>query len=660
MFIEALQMWLAISVYSPEKGFFVAVFDVITERKRAETITQARLRIAGAAYTESMSINEILQLTLDEIERQTGSVIGFYHFLETDQETLSLQNWSSNTLRAMCTAEGKGSHYNISRAGVWVDCVRNQRPVIHNDYASLPHRKGMPPGHAPVTREMVIPILRGGRIVAIIGVGNKPTDYDATDIEIANLLGDFSWEIVERKRAEEELIRLNDELERRVTERTEDLAKTISALHSEVEDRTRAEQALRAERQRFNDVLETLPAYLVLLTQDYHVVFANRFFRERFGESHGRRCFEYLFERTEPCTVCETYKALETMTPHQWEWTGPDGRNYYIYDFPFIDTDGSTLVMEMGLDITEQKQAEESLRRSRESLKKAQAIAHVGSWHYDFRTGEMTWSDELYRIFGLDPAAFDGDLNAVVQKALHHEERHKVRRGIRQILTNSKAEPMEYHLLLSEGEVRTVWAEGEAVFEGPGKAVGILGTVQDITDRKRAEEEIVRLAAAVESAADAIVITEQGAISYVNPAFEKMTGYSRDEVNGRDLHMFDSGRHDETYFKQVREAVRNSGVWSGRLINKKKDGTLYEEECTYAPIRGRSGEILNYMAIKRDVTEKVRLESIAQAVDTMNNIGYIFSGVRHEIGNPVTTISMSLGLLLKKMGNWTNRQSRST
>ena len=96
------------------------------------------------------------------------------------------------------------------------------------------------------------------------------------------------------------------------------------------------------------------------------------------------------------------------------------------------------------------------MRRSRESLKKAQAIAHVGSWHYDFRTGEMTWSDELYRIFGLDPAAFNGDLNAVVQKALHHEERHKVRRGIRQILTNSKAEPMEYHLLLSEGEVRTV------------------------------------------------------------------------------------------------------------------------------------------------------------------------------------------------------------
>ena len=78
-------------------------------------------------------------------------------------------------------------------------------PVIHNDYKSLPHLKGMPPGHAPVIREMVIPILRGERIVAIIGVGNKSTDYDATDVQIASLLGDFSWEIVERKRAEEAL-----------------------------------------------------------------------------------------------------------------------------------------------------------------------------------------------------------------------------------------------------------------------------------------------------------------------------------------------------------------------------------------------------------------------------------------------------------------------
>ncbi len=117
----------------------------------------------------------------------------------------------------------------------------------------------------------------------------------------------------------------------------------------------RAEDAIKAERQRFNDALEMLPAYLVLLTPDHHVPFANRFFRERFGESHGLRCFEYLFGRSEPCDICETYSVLKTKAPHHWEWTGPDGRIYDVTDFPFADTDGSTLILEMGIDITEQK-----------------------------------------------------------------------------------------------------------------------------------------------------------------------------------------------------------------------------------------------------------------------------------------------------------------
>jgi len=177
--------------------------------KRAENVMQARLRMATAAYSGDISADEVLRLTLDELEALTGSVIGFYHFLEADQETLSLQGWSTNTIKTMCNAEGKGSHYNISQAGVWVDCVRERRPVIHNEYVSLPHRKGMPEGHAQVIREMVVPIMRGERIVAIIGLGNKPTDYNETDIEIASLLGDFSWEIVERKRTEEALQKSN-------------------------------------------------------------------------------------------------------------------------------------------------------------------------------------------------------------------------------------------------------------------------------------------------------------------------------------------------------------------------------------------------------------------------------------------------------------------
>ena len=148
-----------------------------------------------------------------------------------------------------------------------------------------------------------------------------------------------------------------------------DMNQAHALLKQEIREREQAAAMVKKERKRLFDVLEMLPAYVILLTTEYRVAFANRFFRERFGNDHGRRCFEYLFRRPEPCEICETYKVLETHAPHQWEWDGPDGRDYDIYDFPFIDADGSQLIMEMGIDITERNQAEEALKMSEQQLK---------------------------------------------------------------------------------------------------------------------------------------------------------------------------------------------------------------------------------------------------------------------------------------------------
>jgi PAS domain S-box-containing protein len=136
----------------------------------------------------------------------------------------------------------------------------------------------------------------------------------------------------------------------------------------ESEARRKVAEVVEAERRRLNSVLDMLPVYVVLLNEDYRVPFANRFFEERFGKSEGKCCYEYLFQRTEPCEDCETYKALKTGAPHRWEWTGPDGRHYDIYDYPFKDSNGSTLIMEVGIDITEIKQAQSAVREERQRL----------------------------------------------------------------------------------------------------------------------------------------------------------------------------------------------------------------------------------------------------------------------------------------------------
>ena len=173
----------------------------IQQRYRVEQIIKARLRIAQ--YANMHNLNELLQFILDEIEALTGSLIGFFHFLEDDQTTLRLQAWSTNTVKNMCSVTNTDTHYAVDRAGVWADCIRQRKPVIHNDYASLSASqcKGMPEGHAPVSRELTVPIMRNEKIVAIIGVGNKPDVFRADDVELVSTLADFAWDIVKQKQA---------------------------------------------------------------------------------------------------------------------------------------------------------------------------------------------------------------------------------------------------------------------------------------------------------------------------------------------------------------------------------------------------------------------------------------------------------------------------
>jgi PAS domain S-box-containing protein len=175
----------------------------ISHFKRAESLLRTRLRLSELARNRSM--DELLRTALDEAEHHTASSIGYFHFVDEDQENLLLQAWSTNTLEQMCQAKGKGRHYAISEAGVWVDCFHARTPVIHNDYASLSHKKGLPEGHVRLVRDLGVPVLRGDRVVAIMGVGNKLTDYTPDDVNILQELASVTIDLVAYTRAEEEL-----------------------------------------------------------------------------------------------------------------------------------------------------------------------------------------------------------------------------------------------------------------------------------------------------------------------------------------------------------------------------------------------------------------------------------------------------------------------
>ena len=184
----------------------------ITERKQAVEVI--RLRLGLLEYATTHTLIELMQKALDDIGELTGSPIGFYHFVHEDQNSLSLHAWSTRTLAEFCKVEGERTHYPIEEAGVWVDCVHQRKPVIHNDYGTLVHRKGLPEGHAEVVRELVVPTIHEGQIVAILGVGNKPKDYDEQDVGLVSYIADVIWSIIQQKQTDEQIQQLNAQLER--------------------------------------------------------------------------------------------------------------------------------------------------------------------------------------------------------------------------------------------------------------------------------------------------------------------------------------------------------------------------------------------------------------------------------------------------------------
>lgn len=308
----------------------------ITERRRTEDLLRARLRLVE--FAESHSLESVLQATLDEAEALTDSAISFYHFLDADQRTLSLQAWSTSTLQLGCTSQGQGLHYDLDRAGVWVDCVHVRRPVIYNDYVSLSHRKGTPAGHASLTRVLLVPIMRGESIVAIIGMGNKAGRYVNDDIATVSLLGDFSWDIVERKRTK------------------------IS---------------LREARDFAESLIETANVMVVGLDRYGSIVTFNKAAELITGYSRnelaGRNWFETLVPRVRYPQVWDAFQRVDAgMLPENFEnpiLTRSGEERYIVWQNSVMYRDERPAgTISFGMDITERRQMEEDLRKSRDEL----------------------------------------------------------------------------------------------------------------------------------------------------------------------------------------------------------------------------------------------------------------------------------------------------
>jgi two-component system, cell cycle sensor histidine kinase and response regulator CckA len=283
--------------------------------------------------------------------------------------------------------------------------------------------------------------------------------------------------------------------------------------------------------------------------------------------------------------------------------------------------------------ISERRRAQEALRNEKEFIDKAidslPGIFYLFSkegrflrWNRNFETVSGYSADE-FRIMHL--------LDFVLE-----EDRSLVEKRVAEVLEKGESFA-EAHMLSKDGTRTFYYLTGVRVDIGGTPC--LVGMGIDIDERKRHETERERLMSAIDQAAETIVITDtEGTIEYVNPAFELTTGYTRAEAIGENPRILKSGNHDAAFYRELWDRLARGEVWTGRLVNKKKDGTLFTEEAVLSPVRDETGRIVSHVAVKRDITHELGLENQLLQAQKMEAVGQLAGGVAHDFNNLLQVI----------------------
>ncbi|WP_243670070.1 PAS domain S-box protein [Methanoculleus chikugoensis] len=552
------------------------------------------------------------------------------------------------------------------------------------------------------------PILTAdGRIRTVLW--NSAAVYENDQKTVSSVIAQ-GQDITERKQAEEALQRAHDELEMRVRDRTLELREANKALQAEIAERIRAEEAAKAEHKRLYDVLEMLPVYVILLSPDYRVPFANRFFRERFGECGDRRCYEYLFSRSEPCENCESYNVMKTgAPPHHWEWTGPDGHDYDISDFPFTDADGSLRILEVGIDITKRKRAEEALRRLNETLEervvertdelaKANAILSAicentpaPIYVTDRRSRLVMCNPAVLRIIGRTQSEVLGKSKA---ELLGPEVGGPIVAHGQRVMETGNIETFE------EGGVgdRIYYSTKTPLRNIQGESTGVIAVGTEITELKQAEaqkqrlleqlqqsaeemevqneelqctaeqlqektEELALLNRAlqeseehfrslIENASDIILLLDiNGCITYASPSVKRIGNYDPEDLIG--MNALDLTHPDD--MPTVLEAMRTRMVQPSAIITfevrvRDSAGRWIYLEVTGASLL-REGSARGFIVNARDITDRKHAEEernrlIASLEEAHREANLYLDIMTHDIRNANNVSGIYAGLML--------------
>jgi PAS domain S-box-containing protein len=429
------------------------------ENKRNEARLEGLLRIS---QHHADSIVALLDFALDEAIALTDSTIGYVYHYDEAKRQFTLNSWSKDVME-QCRIVKPQTVYQLDKTGVWGEAVRQRAPVVINDFQAYhPLKKGYPREHVSISRYMTVPVFSEGHIVGVIGVANKQTEYDDSDVRQLTLLMDSVWKIVERKKAEQALRESEERYRSLFSEMTEGFA-----LHEMVCDE------------------DGRPC-------DYRFLQVNPAFEQLTGlnrqDVEGRLVSDILPDEARHWVDLYAPVALHGESVHFDDFSPRLGRYYEIFAYCPAPRQFAVLF----LDISERRLAEKRVRDSEQRLRLALEGGRMGYWERDFHDDTNTCSDHVFEVLGLEVPQTEASSDRFLER-VHPDDRAALERRLREAVADEMDFRAEFRIIRPDGQVAWLASRAKIIRDEEGRAGRMMGVIYDISQRKKMEAELRRL-----------------------------------------------------------------------------------------------------------------------------------------------------------------------
>ena len=434
-------------------------------------------------------------------------------------------------------------------------------------------------------------------------------------------------DVTDRKQAERQLYQLNQQLEAKVEERTQELWQVNSLQRAILDgadysiistDPTGIIQTFNAgaERMLGYSAAEVVGKCTPELIHDANEVI-----------DRAASLSAELRQNIPPGFEVFVAKARQgILSEEEWSYIRKDGSRFPVsLSISILKDVNQQIIGFLGIakDISDRKRAEAELQKVSDRLALALKSGALGCWDLDIVQNTLLWDERMYELYGVtkqsdSPLPYD-----IWANRLHPEDRTATETFLQQAVLGQAEYDTEFRVLHPDGSLHFIKAYSIVVRDAQGNPHNIIGLNFDISDRKQAElerqqliQELSAFKQALDQSAIVVITDAEGVISYVNDRFSAISGYSRDELMGKTHRLLNSGYHPPAFFQDLWQTIASGHVWRGEICNQAKNGSLYWVASTIVPFLDEGGRPFQYLAIRFDITDRKLAQATIQQENT--------------------------------------------